>query len=233
VRQPTTNSDAEIHLRYYAAVFYDVAGERIIKESALYPLYERFQQLPHFAQVEKSWRDACALQHFGLPIGKRELTLEEEFFYHLGADDSSVVLGWDPGVVLSRYQKLITDRAKRGDFEFFKRIASARQRPRGRPKAKGLLYSFLLQSWLHAGLWLMTNDDRVKFIQHVLGFRILTASGLPEERVMKAVQRLALLSWWDFPDTYPEAPVKVTVYRNNEVRSLFTDRWLGLDPEWT
>jgi hypothetical protein len=215
--------DGESPLRFYAGVIYDIDGIRLIRDSALYPLYQRFQRLPHFPEVKKSWRAACALQHFGLPIGKRETTLEEEFFYHLRAGHAA----------LSLYPRLVINHLKRNDREFLKRYASAQKRPRGRPKAKGSLACRLLQSWLHVGLWLMTNDDRVKFIEHGLGFRIRSTSGLPDEWVMKAVQRLALLSWWDFPATYLEAPVKVTLYRNNELQFLFPDRWPGLDSEWT
>ena len=211
-------SDGESPLRFHAAFMYDVERILLFKEPALDHFYEPFRQLPHIMEVEESWRAACALQYFGLPIDKRETTIEEEFFYELRVSDTA----------LSQYSKLIAKHAKRNDFEFFKRIVSAQKRPRGRPKAKGLLYSILLSGWLYAGLWLMTNDDRVKFIEHALGFPVETKSGLPDERVMKAVQRLGLLSWWDFPDTYLEAPVKYELYRNKEAQFGFIDRWIGL-----
>ena len=202
-------------LRFYAGVIYDADGSLLSKGLGLEPLYERFQSLPHVRQMEESWRAACALQYFGLPLSKRRTTLQEEFIFHLSAG----------GPVLSKYSALIAKHAKGDDFEFFRRIASAGKRPRGRPKAKQPLYSVLLQGWRHLGFWLMTNRDRVKVIQDVLGFRIVSVPKLPEERIMKAAQRLELLSWSDFPDTYQEPPLKIITYQSGRVDFLFTDRW--------
>jgi hypothetical protein len=202
-------------LRFYAGVIYDADGILLSKRFGLEELYERFQSQPHVLEMEESWRAACALAYFGLPLSKRETTLGEEFFYQLGAGNP----------VLSKYSALIADHANRNDLEFFKQIANARKRPRGRPKAKEPLYPLLLQGWRHLGFWLMTNTDRVKVIQDLLGYRIVNASGLPDERITKAAQRLELLSWSDFPDTYQEPPLKITTYQSGRVDFLFTDRW--------
>jgi hypothetical protein len=63
----------------------------------------------------------------------------------------------------------------------------------------------------------MTNRDRVKVIQDVLGFRIESVPNLPEERITKAAQRLELLRWSDFPNTYQEPPLKITTYKGGRV----------------
>ena len=192
-------------------MIYDVDGILITRGLGLEPLYEQFQKLPHFLEVEESWRAACALQYFGMPISKRETTLEEEFFYHLRAGDAALSLYW----------RLIVKALKRNDLEFFKRIGSAGQRSRGRPKAQERLNSVLLKGWLRQGLWLMSNRCRVNFIERVLGFRILGLSGLSDERVAKAVQRLKLLTWRRFPNIYLGPPLKCEIYEDGSWKLLF------------
>jgi hypothetical protein len=194
----------ESPLRFYAGVIYDMAGSRLTRRLGIEHLYEQFQKFPHLSEVEKSWRAACALQYFGLPLNNRRTTVEEEFFYHLRVDKYAINL----------FPRLMVQRLKANDLEFFKRFAGVGKRPRGRPKAQGSLSCALLESWMRAGLWLMTNVDRVNFIEHALGFRIESRPGLPQERVAKVVQRLKLLSWRDFRDTFEEAPLRHKLYRN-------------------
>ncbi|HET9285876.1 MAG TPA: hypothetical protein VFR24_28315, partial [Candidatus Angelobacter sp.] len=63
-----------------------------------------------------------------------------------------------------------------------------------------------------------------------LGFRIESRPGLPQERVAKVVQRLKLLSWRDFRDTFEEAPLRYKLYRNGVAELVFRP---DCDEIWT
>ena len=200
-------STGESPLRFYAGVMFDWGGIRLTETLGMEHLYEEFQEFPHSEEVEKSWRAACALQYFGLPLDNRGTTVEEEFFYHLRVGDC----------VINQFDRLMAQRIEANDLEFFKRFASVAKRPRGRPKVQGALNCLLLQSWMRGGLWLLNNEDRVKFIEQGAGFRIESKPGLPAESVTKAAQRLGLLSWWDFPEIYPKPPLRIEAFKDGHL----------------
>jgi hypothetical protein len=127
--------------------------------------------------------------------------------------------GKNPGIWLRQFAPLISDRARSGDVEFFKRISYELAKRDRRIDRRKHLAMAVLSAWLHGFLWLLSSQDRLALIEQ-FGFRgKVTLRGLEICR-----KRLGLKGWADFgPDHYPQAPFKLDCSDDKEFRFILPD----------
>jgi hypothetical protein len=94
-------------------------------------------------------------------------------------------------------------------------------RARAGRKVDRTLDNWIFVCWIHAGLWLYSNQDRMKCLRNICPgnrFYALLSAGAFRKRC----QRLGLIGWSAFPDVYPKAPLR---FSSKTASALIGERW--------
>jgi hypothetical protein len=107
-------------------------------------------------------------------------------------------------------------------------MAKQRKKRRGRPQPGESLSLVVLSCWMHGFLWLMTNEDRVRLINHRSGVSLNLNYEDPPDVIKKYSQRLGLLGWGNFPSTYTNPPLTYRAYTGTKDQFDVSDCWSGI-----
>jgi hypothetical protein len=81
----------------------------------------------------------------------------------------------------------------------------------------------ILTCWIHGGLWLFTNEDRMRIMHVCLRGRFL-ALDLPDA-FRKRCKRLGVIGWNGFPSTYHDAPLRYNPGADPSAQVLIGQPW--------
>jgi hypothetical protein len=85
------------------------------------------------------------------------------------------------------------------------------------------LDNWILTCWIHGGLWLFTNEDRMRIMHIWLRGRFL-ALRLPDA-IRKRCKRLGVIGWNDFPSSYHNAPLRYNSGADPSAQVLVGQPW--------
>jgi hypothetical protein len=212
------SGDIDPRIRNSVIDLFEEKGYSILERPEMRTLFERSENMPHFQEVFRAWQNACVkfmVNTFGERINQGE-TLEEGIFF--------LQLAIDRSLALRNFHRLVGERAKAGDLRFFDHMAKSKRRP-GRPRAAKPVSLVVLQFWIYGFLWLLSNEDRARLIDHSLKYPLNLRSKDPPGLVKKCSERLGLLGWADFPSTYKSEPLSYKPYVGTTDQLIVSDQW--------
>jgi hypothetical protein len=179
-------------------------GESFLEKSHSGHEFEESTKRRHFNEIFLSWRQAIYQVNFGEPLPRgitfNSLIEREElevFSYALRFTDDLIKVHRDYASVTARYA---------GNSIFSRwvdRIIEARDTP---ALNRLELRYWLICCWLHLFLWGYSNEDRLQILVRITAMypgteqwkNVKLKSGL----IKKTAERLGLLGWSNFPQTY-------------------------------
>jgi len=167
---------------------FERAGLSVVNQLKCDTFFACTQAMPRYDEVRQKWKKVC------VELGVARQAIREEFY-----DKIQKGLESDPLIK-----------------PFVKPWRASLAKEQGRAIDQSLVNA-LLSCWLHTGLWLYTNQDRLFLLERFFGQSIQAHS---EDAFRKRCKRLGLIGWNDFPSTYPEAPLRIRNHNHliNEVR---------------
>jgi hypothetical protein len=188
-------------------------GEWYVRKRGRWQLFENSRRVPGFDQAEASWKRASGefLRREGYrSIVFGPLNFDEMFFCRVGRD---------PSGALEAFWPLVTNAARRGDLDFFLRIARETKRVAGRRRHSTLVLH-MLDNWLHGFLWLMPSIWGSYYLEKITGGKV------SQEYYEKLRQRLKLVGW----EAKLEHPL-IEGYTPTTGVFTFRKGWTDLNPD--
>jgi hypothetical protein len=187
------------------AIFEQLGQEYLISTGSAV-LFEASKRLPHYPAIQRSYVQAAETLTFGLlelpgtsPALRRELGL---FWLELRYHDTSATL--------RKYDPLI--QCCSTDQRFCDILADTLKNRAKESRAKQSLDFYVVQCWIHHFFWGLLNADRIDLLHR--DYRVSPA--ISERTIRRPIKELGLKDWFDFRQTYPEAPFGVTHFRPGE-----------------
>ena len=183
---------------------FHLVGETFLFQSGYLPFFLETKLLPHYPEVLRSWQLAVSAYDIGTPTKKlapdspAERAQLEGFFIELKHGENP------PADVIRQYSALYSARASDPLFmEAVAKTIKARQERRFVTDEKGLVYP-ILRGWYYGSLWGLTNPDREQALLRAYGLEIKSSDA--SALIKKNVERLKLIGWSDFPQSFPQSP---------------------------
>jgi hypothetical protein len=180
-------------------------GETFLFQSGYHGFFLETNLLPHYSEILRSWQLAVSAYDIGTPTKKLAsgTPLEgaelDRFFIELKHGNDP------PAGVIRKYDALYQARANDPLFmEAVAKTVKARKEERIVTKEAGLVYP-ILRGWVYGFLWGLTNPDRATLLEHGYGVEIKSSDA--PALIKKTVERLKLIGWSDFPQSYGRSPL--------------------------
>jgi hypothetical protein len=184
---------------------FHLVGETFLFQSGYRPFFLEIKLLPHYPEILESWQAAVNAYDIGTPTKKLAPSSPPErdeldlFFIKLKHGDDP------PANVIKEYAALYQARAS--DPLFMQEVAKtikASKEQRLVTDERGLAYP-ILRGWLYGFLWGLTNPDRATLLEHGYGVEIKSSNAAA--LIKKTVERIKLIGWSDFPQSYSRSPL--------------------------
>jgi hypothetical protein len=220
-KQPPSLKERHFHL----------AGETFLFQSEYREFFLETKLLPHYPEILESWQVAVGTFDIGTPTKKLKADSPAErdeldlFFIKLRH-------GPDPASALGEHAALYQARVV--DPLFLEAVAKTiRARQERHPltdEADPTLAYWILYGWVYGFLWGLSNEDRAQALQRCYGIEIKSKN--PPALIKKTVQRLKVIGWSDFPQSYVESPFIVRLWiRGEQQWCQFLTRLRGQNPD--
>jgi len=192
---------------------FHLVGETFLFESDYQEFFRETKLLPHYPEILESWQLALNAFDIGTPTQKLKTGSPAErdeldlFFIKLRH-------GPDPANVLREYAPLYQARAS--DHLFMEAVAKtikARKEQHPVSNERDLAYP-ILRGWVYGFLCWLTNPDRATLMDHAYGVEIKSSD--PAALVKKTVERLKVIGWSDFKESYTQSPLIVRLWTEGE-----------------
>jgi hypothetical protein len=196
-----TGAAANPILRRVAVHTFEALGCRLRDALGLQHAFEITTRSCEYPDVYQSW-ERCVVMHYARRFEGRitkDSTAEECWFenclYRFADGEVSEVIA----ECQARFDvpELCADL-----IEVLNRQSIAYHRRPGRPLNDCSLRVVLLGMWLHCLLWLLSNNDRACLIHRLFASRFNASA----DSVKKAIERLGLKGWSEFPTRVPQQP---------------------------
>jgi len=192
-----TGAAANPILRQVAIHSFEVAGRAFMDALGLQHAFEITTRSSWYPDVRQSWEVACVEDYARLFEGRitkdstaREFRTELCIRRFATGEVSGAIAEFDRSIPDSEIIK------------FLNQEAAAYRRGPGRPLKEQSLRTVILEMWLHSLLWLLSNEDRAWLINRIFGSRLQASA----DGVKKAIRRLGLKGWSEFPTRVPQQP---------------------------
>jgi hypothetical protein len=192
---------------------FHLVGVTFLFQSGYLPFFLETKLLPHYPEILGSWQLAVSVYDIGTPTKKlapdsiAERDELDLFFIELKH-------GEDPASILKKYASLLQARANDSAFmDAVAKTVKARQERRPVLDEADLVYK-LLEGWVYGFLWGLTNPDRATLLEHGYGVEIKSKDA--PALIKKNVERLNLIGWSDFPQSYGRSPFIARLWGQGE-----------------
>jgi hypothetical protein len=183
---------------------FHLVGEEFLFRFGQLDFFLETKLFAHYPEILRSWQAAINAYEIDTPAKnlKTDSAAERDELALLFIE---LRYGEDPANVPSKYAALYRSRAN--DLSFWRAIAKTKEtRSQQRPFSTERDLSYLiLARWLYGFLAWLTHEDQVQAL--VRGYGVAIDSRNPVALVTKTVERLGVLSWSDFPQTYSQSPL--------------------------
>jgi hypothetical protein len=188
----------------YKEPFFQAMGETFLETIQSRQEFEESTRKRHFDRVFLSWRRALYTINFGEPLPPQLKTVSRSEAEELEVFSCALRFTDDVSRVYRDYASVAARYAGNGVFSrWVDRIIARRDKP-GLNRL-GLTY-WLLCGWLHLFLWGCSNEDRLQILVRITAMYPPTQErrtiNLNAGAIKKAAERLGLLGWSNFPETY-------------------------------
>jgi hypothetical protein len=200
---------ANRYLREAAPHGFAANGLAFLDRYKAHGLFARTTHLPFYPAARESWENAC-VQYLARPFeGRitkdstaREFLTELCLWQFAAGEVDEAIAEFDPDIPRAEL------------IRFLQQESAAYRRRAGRPHNARSLTAVLLSMWLHGFLWLLSNEDRARMIEHVIGFDFDSCPGSEAEAVKVTIKRLGLIGWSAFTTGVPRPPMRFILRAN-------------------
>ena len=197
----------------YKERYFQERGEKFLARAGIgtKAFIESTKTLPVYNEVYRSWQTAVRRLNVGTPRLKTEDAQEQEelesFFLGLRHHDSITD-------TYAKHRPLVNKWSSNQDF--LNALADTTRKRLIPDQAECSLDYYLLGRWLHEAFWLISHEDRALILS-----RVYELTNVSADTVRKAVKKLGLKDWTDFPPRGSSvAPYKVGFAIDRETQQL-------------
>lgn len=189
--------------------YFHERGKQFLDQSGTKDFIESTKNSPNYNEVHRSWQRALAKLNLGTPrlkaLDEQEQKECELFFWELRHNDSIVD-------TCDKHRGLVDKWTSNQDF-LDALTDTIKKRLIPDQTACPLEYH-IIRGWLHEAFWLISHADRAAILN-----RVYELTNVSADTVRKAVKKLGLKDWTDFPPRGSSvAPYRVEFANDRETQ---------------
>ena len=225
-----TGAAANPFLQQAAIRVFESNGDRFLSDFRLHEAFKAIERLPCYPIVKRSVERACIAYFAPRYEGRiRKDSKKEQCWWEncLSRYASGEVTAVITEVTAQNIAKFDPPLPRAQIIEVLNRESAAYRRRPGRPLKDGSLRIALLNLWLPAFLWTMSNPHRALFLEKFANDSFEGCYGEKAEAVKTMVRRLGLVGWSAFTaGGVPRAPAQLTQDANGRLSLKIDMGWL-------
>ena len=225
-----TGAAANPFLQQAAIRVFESNGDRFLSDFRLHEAFKAIERLPCYPIVKRSVERACIAYFAPRYEGRiRKDSKKEQCWWEncLSRYASGEVTAVITEVTAQNIAKFDPPLPRAQIIEVLNRESAAYRRRPGRPLKDGSLRIALLNLWLPAFLWTMSNPHRARLLEKVANYRFEACYGQKAEAVKIMVRRVGLVGWSAFlTGGVPRAPGQLAVDPSGHLSLTIDLAWL-------